>query len=185
MSEPIGLKLEVGGDLPTSLIPDLLEILNDELYNIIGPTEEKEFKNWKPGKLEWYATSNWGECEELKAFLCKHKLPYIHTCNADECYNGSIAYWFPEMRAEYVLKADSEGSGTIDTAVVRPLMDFLLAYIESGDKAFPLFIDSKLGVIREIVSKGLKGRVRVVPRLRKYVEALMPGVPELPLFRLI
>lgn len=185
MSDPMYFNIEIGGNLKEKLIPGLLETLVD-FDEITGPAEVVNFKGWKPKKLEWTACSDYGECDDLKRFLINNKLSFIHTCSSNGVYDGSISYWTPDMKLVNQLKADVDGQAVLDVDGVRPLVDFLFAYIESGEKAFPLFIDSKLCVIREVVSQGLKNRrVKVVQRLKKYVEGLMPCIPELPLFRVI
>lgn len=41
MSEPTGLKVEIGGPLPKSLIPELLRALQEDMYDIDSPVNLK------------------------------------------------------------------------------------------------------------------------------------------------
>jgi len=186
MSEPIGLNLEVGGDLPASLVPELIQTLKGDLYDINGgPTDVSNVHSLK-GPVSWYATSNWGECDDLKIFLRKNYLSYIHKCDASGEYDASVSYWIPGMKAEWVLQGNTNGDVVLAVDAIKPLCDLLLSLAESGPKALPLFIDSKSETVKEIVQKALKtgNHKRIYTSLRKHIEALMPTVPTLPPFRI-
>lgn len=184
MSESIGMKIEIGGTLPASLIKEFLKELNYDLGDITGPTTEKELRSEAKGKttISWNAVTNYGECNSLKAFCRKHKLGYVHTCEAKYEYNGEIKYWVPGMKNEIIQSADQNGDVVVHLDQVKPLVNLLLGYAKHPFKALPLFINEENEDVKELIELGLKYPKKFLPALEKKLGEFFPTIPELTPF---
>jgi hypothetical protein len=183
MGESIGMKITIGGELPADLIEQFLTELKDDLYEITGPTTEAELRR-EAGKhpIDWFATSNYGECESLKSFCENNNLSYIHQCEAKYEYDGEVSYWIPGMKQEVSCKATQDGDLTVKVDQIRPLVLLLLEYAKMGDKALPLFIS--VDYLKDLVEKGLKYPKKFLPSLEKTLQKLLPGTPNIPTFKI-
>ena len=110
MSETISMTIEIGsGTLPKSLIPELMDTL-EELNDIYeGPPTSEEFKDEADGKstIKWGGTSNYGLCNDLIDFLKKHNIGYIHHADAKDEYDAMTTWWLTGMKDEKVFKTDA------------------------------------------------------------------------------
>lgn len=184
MAEYMGMTFTFGGELPAGLLKEFTKAISDDLSEINGPSDEeglrKEAKRKKPIKL--YAMSNYGECDDLKAFCKEHGLGYIHTSEASTEYDGYIKYWVPGMKEEVSHFSTQGGDPTLPVETIHPLVVLLLEYAKKGKDILPLFISNKDEGIKEVVEKGLKDAKKFLPALEEKLQSLLPEVPELPPF---
>jgi hypothetical protein len=182
MSEYMGMTVTIGGTLPASLIGEFLKVISDELSIESGPTTEsklrKETNRKKP--IQWNAQSNYGQCNDLKAFCTEHGLSYIHTSAASVEYDGTLQYWIPGMEEEGLFSASQSGDPMIYLDNIRPLVNLLMEYAKKGDDALPLFITDKNEGVIEVVEKGLKNSKDFLPALSEKLQNILPEVPKLP-----
>jgi len=193
MGESLGMTFEIGGSIKRGAIKGLLEALNDECSEIIGPTTEAEFltaakTGAKTNTITWHAMSNYGECDDLKGFCEAYNISYIHTCEPSIEYDGYVKYWLPGMKEEICHVADHGGDAVADPAQLRPVCDLLMAVAEVGPCALLEF--SGIDSVKDLVEKGLRinsgkgtGKERamkVVALIRKRLDELLPVVPALP-----
>ena len=174
MSEPIGLTIEIGGMLPASLIKEFFEALDSECYEITGPISPGELRQASGKTIKFYATANYGECEDLKAFCVEHKLGYIHHCEA------TVEYWLPGMKQEKELESNQSGDTLISIYKIKPIVDLLLEYAKTGKDAIPLFVGTN--GLEDIVEKCCKKPGRTLQIIEKRINQLLPGEPKLPPF---
>jgi hypothetical protein len=181
MSEPIGMSIEVGGNLPDSLVEEFMGKLTDEISESTGPYTEKELRVTAGKKpIKWYGMADYGEVDDLKKFCREHDLSFIHHSEAKYEYDASIDFWVPGMKEIEVLNSTQDGDVMVNATAVRPLCDFLLAYIDNGPKAFPLYINTP-GLIK-IAEAGLKKPAKALALIRKRIQTLLPVEPMLPPF---
>lgn len=184
MSEPINMTIHIGGSLPEKLLPDLLAIIDDQLIQAYIDVEmELRDSSTKKQPANISGESNYGECDDLKAFCEEHNLPYIHHCEAEGEYDASTSFWLPGMKEEKKLKSDQQGTNLVPAETVRPILDLAIAFIQSGDKALPLFIDRP--GLEDIAEKALKNPKRLPTLLQAWVNKHVPIEPTLPPFQLI
>lgn len=181
MSEPIGMSIEIGGNLPESLIKEFLETMADEISESTGPDTEKGLRASAGKKaIKWYGMADYGEVDDLKKFCKHHDLSFIHHSEAKYEYDASIDFWVPGMKEIEVLNSTQDGDVMVNATAVRPLCDFLLAYIENGPKAFPLYINTP-GLVK-IAEAGLKKPAKALELIRKRIQTLLPVEPVIPPF---
>lgn len=186
MSEPIGMNITIGGNLPKALVGEFLDTVFDDIGNIEqGPTSGKEFQTEVgKGPVKWAGVTNWGQCESLKAFCENHNLPYIHHTDAKDCYDADIHYWVPGMKCEKISKTDTSGDVVIDANIIRPICDLMIALIENPN-ALPTFVGVDNEDLLEIVEKGLKRPKSLIPALKKKLNEFLPVPPTLPSLNII
>jgi hypothetical protein len=181
MSEPMGMHIDIGGELPASLIEEFLKTANDEIgERLDGPDTETELRTIisAPNTIRWSGISNYGMCNELTAFCREHNLSYVHHSEASGEYDAGIYYWVPGMKGQGYVQSDSSENIMVNAEQVRPLMDLLLALLKNGEKALPLFMNNEhLG---KIVQKGLKNYKKMLAELPKTINKMLPVAPILP-----
>jgi len=184
MSEEIGMSIEIGGDLPDHLVEEFLTVIRDEISNGNGPENEKELRR-ATGKrsVKWYGTTNYGECDDTKAFCKKSNLGYIHHCEAKYEYNAEIKYWVPVMKEELSLPSDQSGDSLIKPDTVRPILDLLFEISIQGTAALPMFLNNE--PLKKVVEKGLKNPQKLRDILRTEIDRVCPVLPTLPALRII
>ena len=191
MSEPIGMNIEIGGELPASLIKDLLEAISEEIGELNeGPDDEAGLRQSiirkdvngqpAPDSVNWMGISNYGMCDDLTSFCRDHNLSYIHHSEASGEYDAYTYYWVPGMKEQEVSKSDNGGNCMVDADRVRPVTDFLVALARDGEKALPLFLNADQEDLKKLVTKGLKNYKRMLNDLPKTINKLLPVEPELP-----
>lgn len=183
MSEYMGMTITIGGTLPASLIEEFLKVINDELSIESGPSTEEDLRKGTKRKkkpIKWYAQSNYGQCDDLKAFCKEHGLSYVHTSSACLEYDGTLQYWIPGMEEEGLFSASQNEDPMISLDTIRPWVNLLLEYAKRGDDALPLFVTDKNEGIIEVIEKGLKNSKDFLPALEKKLQSILPEVPKLP-----
>ena len=146
MSEFIGMDIAIGGKIREDIIEELLERVRDDISEFTGPNTVKDFKSAaKKGRVSWCGSSNYGECDELKAFLMEHDIAYSHHCDAKYEYDASVEFWQSGMEDPITLDSNQGGNNYVNAEVIRPVLDILVSYVARGKTALPLFIgDEKL-----------------------------------------
>jgi hypothetical protein len=182
MSEPIGMSIRIGGQLPAGLIEEFLSEINDEIYDICnGPTTEqklyRESKNQSQA-LQWVGQANYGECSGVKTFCREHNLSYIHHCEAKYEYNAAISFWVPGMKSEQDLASSQDCDPVISITTIKPYVDLLLEYATLGDAAFPLFIGNES--MGDLIEKCLKHPKKALELIKGRLRKLLPVEPTLP-----
>jgi hypothetical protein len=182
MSEYMGMTITISGTLPASLIEEFLLEINDELSIETGPSTEEDLRKVAKRKkpIKWNAQSNYGQCDDLKAFCKEYGLSYIHTSAASVEYDGTLQYWIPGMEEEGLFSASQSGDPMISLDTIRPWVNLLLEYAQRGDDALPLFVTDKNEGVIEVVEKGLKNSKDFLPALEKKLQSTLPEVPKLP-----
>lgn len=127
--EEIGMSIEIGGTLPRKLINDFLSLSVDDSG---APSTPETLAQWHgptaitQSTVRWEGTTNFGECHELKAFLRKHRLSYIHRCNANDEYDASIEYWLPGLKKPVSLPSNQDGCPVVQVCAIEPLINLIL-----------------------------------------------------------
>jgi hypothetical protein len=181
MSEPIGMSIEIGGNLPDSLVEEFMSKLTNEISESTGPDTAKGLRATAGKKtIKWYGISDFGEVDNLKAFCKHHDLSFIHHSEAKYEYDASIDFWIPGMKEIEVLNSTQDGDVMISATAVRPLCDFLLDYAQNGPKILPLYIN--VSGMKKIAEAGLKKPAKALELIRKRIQTLLPVEPTLPPF---
>lgn len=181
MSEYIGMTIEIGGNLKAKYIPDFLEAINTDVVDYTGIESNIKAIHAASGtKLKIYGSSNYGECETLKTFCRKHKLSYIHSCEAKYEYDGEICYWEPGKRNEYRTNATQSGDELVSLETIKPFIDLMLDYIKHKEAAFPLYIGNE--IFESIISSALKNPKNFSKALEKKLKQILPQFPVIPDF---
>ena len=181
MSESMSLSIEIGGELPADLIPDFFDAMKSDCYEIVGPETHTSLRK-EAGKksIKWYATANYGECDDLKTFCRKHKLGYVHHVDALAECNASLTYWIPGMRSETYIQSNQDSDPVVGVNEIKPMIDFLLEYAKTGKNAIPLFVGTK--GLEDIIEKCSKKPYQTHQIIKKKLNQLLPGEPKLPPF---
>jgi len=189
MSEPIGMTIEIGGNLSADKISDFIDLVKDNISDLQDgdPTESDLRAISGKETLRYTGVSNYGLCNDLMTFLKKNKIGYIHRSDAKYEYDGMINYWIPGMKKEMCIRCTSEGSPTVDIHLIKPFCDLLITMLGQSDpgKVLPAFIDSKDEDIKDIVEQGLKNHKKIPEILKQKLEELCPSLPFLPAFRIV
>jgi hypothetical protein len=181
MSEPMFMTICIGGELPARLIGDFLHTFDEECAEITGPTTEEGLrKEAGEAAIKWYATANYGECDDLKAFCKKHKLGYEHYVETGSECNASLSYWVPGMKNEICLQANQDSDAVVDIDEIKPVVNLLLEYAKIGKDAIPLFVGAK--GLEDIIEKCSKKPGQTLQIIEKKINQLLPGEPKLPPF---
>lgn len=186
MSEWTWMRITVGGKIKAKDIIHLLNEVESEINERIGSESKAEFlkEAGKDGLVSWEGSTNYGECDDLKAWLEEHDIPYNHTCAASGEYDGSIKWWRPGMEETKTAITDAGGDVSVRADRIRPLLDLLMDY--AGNPAnLALHIADKDGQVRDLVSKGLKDQSAFLPELRKALDMEIPVVPDLPKIKIV
>jgi hypothetical protein len=182
MSDPIGMSITIGGELPASLIKEFLDAIKD-IGDLIGPSTEEELRaeisqnSYSIKSIQWQGITNFGYCEMVEAFCENHNLSYVHHTEAKYEYDADVRYWVPGMKAQTVVKSDQEGTIQIPAELIRPFTDLLLGLAKDGKKALPLFLHTDL---KKFVTKGLKNYPKMLTELTATLNNLLPVAPTLP-----
>jgi hypothetical protein len=184
MGEEIGMSIEIGGNLPRHIIEEFLTTIKDDLSNFSGPENEKDLLH-EAGKrpIKWDGTSNYGECDDTKAFCEKLNLGYIHHCEAKYEFNAEVKYWVPGMKEEVSIPSDQTGDILIRSDRIRPLLDLLLEVNIQGTSALPLFLNNE--PLKKVIEKGLKNPKKLQNILKDEIERVCPVLPILPPLRIV
>lgn len=184
MSEYIGMSIEIGGNLKAKLIPEFLEAINADITDLVGIDNSiKGIKAISGTKLKLYGSSNFGECEDLKAFCENNNLSYIHSCEAKYEYDAEICYWEPGKKCEYRTNATQSGDELISMETIKPFIDLMLDYIKMGDAAFPLYIHHES--LKPLIETSLKTTPKkFIKALEKKLKAVLPQFPVIPVLNI-
>jgi hypothetical protein len=182
MSEAIGCSIEIGGDLPEELYKELVNVVNDDIYEL-NQYPPENIKALGKKTLTWSGTADYGLISGVMAFCEEHNLSYIHKCDAKYEYDATVTWWTPGMKEPCEIKSDNDQDALVGIDTIRPLCDLLLAMSKDGDKALPLFVGNK--ALEHIVEKGLKNPKQLPNLLKKEIDKLLPTRPTLPVFRII
>jgi hypothetical protein len=153
MSEPMYGRIRFGGKLKEELIPDLLEAMNECIWN--NHTEE-DMENdvdackTKPGVLEYSeGEANYGQFESLEDFCTEHGLTFnaYRSGNYDcipetRSYNG-------DTKEEYNTACDTSESPVMESFQVLKLLDTIQEFTDDPKK-IPLNLNSKDWRVKEV-----------------------------------
>jgi hypothetical protein len=180
MSEPIGMGITIGGNLKRSDIEEFLNVLNNDIYDISGPGPDCDVDFPESGKVKntWYGTSNYGECDDLKAFCESHGLAYIHNCSGSHDSTASISYWVPGMKEPRSEFATTDGVTVVEVSRIRPYLDLLLTVLKDGIESLPLLINDPN--VNDVVTKALKSKKPYAVLEKEFKRILPPAIPKIP-----
>jgi hypothetical protein len=99
--------------------------------------------------------SNYGECDEARAFCENHDLSYLHGSEAGSEWDACTYYWAPGMKEVLHIKGDRDNDPVVNVSIIKPYTDLLLATSRKGQGALPLFINSSNDDLKKLVKKGL------------------------------
>jgi hypothetical protein len=89
MSEPIGISIEIGGELPESLLEQLLNAAENQIEDVSeGPTSMKNLRAANGKTLKWMGLANYGDVSDLTAFCKEHNLSYLFHCEGKYEYSA-------------------------------------------------------------------------------------------------
>jgi len=172
MSEPMGMSIEIGGELPAGLIEELLGEVESELSDFTGPATVQEFRKEAGGTIKWNGTTNYGECDDLKAWLQNHNLSYEHFAEAKYEYDAALKFWRPGMKKEVCTAANQDGSITVTADRIGPVVEMLLI-LAKGGKDLPLLI-GKYKYHEELIEKCIKNPKRALGYVEKELRRILP-----------
>jgi hypothetical protein len=181
MSEPIGISITIGGELPAPLIERLLNAAEDQIEDISeGPTSMKDLRAANGKTLRWQGLANYGDVSNLMTFCEKHKLSFIYHCEGKYEYCAEISFWVPGMKHRLSVQSDQSGNWLADTNKIRPLAELLLGLAKDGYKILPAFL-TRPG-LEDLVENGLKYPSRLIPSIEELIRRLLPEKPTIPPF---
>lgn len=172
------MKVWVGGNLPESALPELVETLRDDGVKLVDgwdseqdPIEQllRDFK--EPNSIEFEfdididrSTGNPVDTLDLDDYCQKHQLSYKKlippsTTSEGEHLNECIQYWQPGMDDRVYISTDGESEVTVRQADVLELIDLCWALSQRPLSDMPLLIHDP------------------VPTNRLYAKACMAGKP--------
>jgi len=180
MSDDIGCSLRIGGKITEALASDLLRLISDEMMNYTGPSTLDELKTELP---QWEGTANCGQCDDVEAFCETNHISYIRQSDAKYEYDGEIRSFINDE--VIITKSTQEGNSTIETSTIKPYCDLLLALLEQGETALPLFLTVKEESFHNLVVAAIKNPKNLHKKLRKKLDLWLPTIPELPPLEII
>ncbi|MCX5884329.1 MAG: hypothetical protein NT096_00190 [Proteobacteria bacterium] len=181
MSEPTGLGITIGGSLKDSDIEAFVEALNYEMYDISGPGPDSAQDFPESGKVlknTWYGTSNYGECDDLKAFCESHGLAYRHDCSGSHDSTATIAYWLPGMKEAKSTFATTDGCAVVEVDAIQPYLNMLLTIMKDGIESLPLLLNDPN--LNGVVSKALKSKKPYTVLEKEFKKIIPPTIPKIP-----
>ena len=190
MSEMIGMDITIGGKIRGDIIEDIIETVRDDISEFTGPDTPEQFRrDVQSGSVSWSGSSNYGECDDLKAILMEHDISYRHHCDAKYEYDASIEFWKPDMEDPLRSESDQDQRIMINAGEIRPVLDVLKAYVKDGKTALPLFIgDKKLERVDggpALLEECIKNPRLTVKKLVDYLDEHVVAEPELPPIEII
>jgi hypothetical protein len=181
MSEPTGMSITIGGSLKHSNIGAFLEAFISSIDDNSGPGPDlaEDFpESGKVSKNTWYGTSNYGECDDLKAFCEEHGLAYRHDCSGSHDSTASITYWLPGMKEAKSTFATTDGVSVVEMDTIRPYLNMLLMILKDGIESLPLLINDP--DVNEVVTKALKSKKPYAVLEKEFKRILPPIIPKIP-----
>jgi hypothetical protein len=171
--------MEVGGNLPGSLIEEFLTTINDEFSNGYVPSES-EMRSCKH-TFSFDGHVNYGIPDDTKVFCEIHNLSYRISCEASGEYDADVTFWKPGMKSEIKLAGNQAGNAQVDAQEARLIMEVCLEVMEKGNDALPLFLN-RADWLDDLIEKNAKRKVNLVKVLRKRLDCMIPEIPGLPPF---
>ena len=177
MSEPIWMSIKIGGNLSKDLYEELTDLLKNTIAEVEWDTIKKLPKNVDN---IFRGSSNYGECDDIKAFCETHNLSYIHKCEATAEYDASISYWVPGMKEPAHSKATQSGEAVVPVEAIRPYLNMLIQLVKEGLECIPLLInDSDVGNTVTKMLKSKKPYNVLEKEIKKLLPETLPNIPEL------
>ena len=180
MSEPIGCSLRIGGKITKAQALDLLRLIKEEMSDYTGPST---FYELKTEGAKWDGTANFGQCDDVEGFCETNHISYIRQSDAKYEYDGEIRSFINDE--VIITKSTQEGNSTIETSTIKPYCDLLLALLEQGETALPLFLTVKEESFHNLVVAAIKNPKNLHKKLRKKLDLWLPTIPELPPLEII
>lgn len=126
MGEYLPAKIWLGGDLPRSLLPDLMDALDglgiEEYESLVDEEPLEDYLARKSGDTEnpWFgdAQANYGDFPGLKKFCQDHNLSYDVQADPHHEFGGFWLSWRPG-RDEWERGADADGTVMLGLYSVR------------------------------------------------------------------
>ena len=172
MSEPIGIELTIGGNLPASLVDEFLECVNDDIEIGNGNLNREDLENLNDS-LTIYGNADYGMCAGVHDFCIKHGLTFIANVEACGEYNACTTFFVPGMEESETYDTDSNENAVLRTNQIRPLFDFMLALLERADKALPLFLNNP--AITDLVKECLERKEDIPTILKEHIKTVLPN----------
>jgi hypothetical protein len=188
MSEYSGMCIEIGGNLPKSLVIKFLGMIENELSDYSGPSTEPKLELALKGKsIAWRGSSNYGSCDKLKEFCRKNNLSYIHDSDSTSDSDGERYFWVPGMEQEDSVTISQQYEQIVARYNIEPILDFLLMCARNGDSAFPLMMNMEsLEYVKEIVEAGLRqGPKKAYQMIEEKIKFYLPDEPVIPAFNIV
>lgn len=177
MSEPIWVNVKIGVSLPTFLIDQFIDLVEDNLSELSGPTKREEIEElFGNDHLNYNGTAEYGLCESLLKFCIQHNLTYCCEAQAKGEYSPDTTYWKPGQKEATTYPTDSVGNAIIRVEDVRPLIKFMLGLLEDGDEALPKFLNDPSAQIQDLVRKGFNDYQNLIPEINKVITRILPIV---------
>jgi hypothetical protein len=165
----------VGGNLPESLLPELIETLQDDEVSMIEGTSVPEGDSIE-NLLKSYHMKNSIEIEfnidydmdgelhdktTLDKFCTEHGLTFkklMPPVVSDGHYNECIYYWTPGMGSVVCIPTDGEGNYVLDQTSTLVLFDECWALSQRPVSDMPLLVNDKKDVPRLYATACLAGK---------------------------
>ena len=171
MAEPMWVGLEVGGTLHASLVDEFIKLIYEDLDETECITKEDLFSSTT--SLSLYGKADYGLCENITKFCREHGLTYIVNVEACNEYNACTTFYVPGMEDSETYNTDSNENAVVRTSALRPLFDFMLAFMDKNDKALPLFLNNP--AVADIVKECLNQPSNTTDILREHIKKLLPN----------
>jgi len=179
MSEYIGCSLRIGGKITKAQANELLRLIKDEMCDYTGPSTLKEFKE----EAKWDGTANYGQCDDVEGFCETNHISYIRQSDAMYEYDGEIRSFINDEVT--ITKSTQDGNSTVRIDEIKPYCDLLLALLEQGETALPLFLAVKEESFHNFIVAAIKNPKNLHKKLKKKLDLLLPTIPVLPPLEII
>ena len=181
MSEPYGVSITIGGNLPATLLPAFKDALLKDLDCLVGP------EDFDPGTTVscnyWEGLANYGNVNTIKTFCMNHNLSYKYTCEPGNESDGEVSFWTPGMKNEEFQIAGQSGEPMVKVEKIRPYLNMLTNMVEDGRPSLeflPLLInDEELGPLTTEMMKSKTPYKVLAEKLAQILPSEIPDIPDL------
>ena len=139
----------------------------------------KGLKQVELPSAEWSMETNYGECDDIKAFCVANKLSYEHYYNSGPEWDAGRKYWIPGMKEELYVQDSEESGEVISIQKIRPIVNLLLAVGKEGRGVLDSYpVDEE--VSQHLVGLGKRSLPQMYTAIEKRINELMPVPPVIP-----
>lgn len=127
---------------------------------------------------QWGMTTNYGECDDIKAFCVQNALSYEHYYSSGPEWDAGRKYWVPGMKEELSVQDSEESGEVISIQKVRPLFNLLVAVGKEGKGILDSFKGDE--EVKRFVQIGKRSLPQMYTAIEKRINNIMPVPPVIP-----